>query len=253
MRFIFISLLATNFVLAFWIFFSAKNVESAVESAPVVPQVSGLTATDQTSQLESKPEPEQDANDLIAAVESLPADEALMQGSLEVDPTAAETAADELCTVIGPFNNLAQADILVEQLAGLGVGAELRKVEVPIKKSFWLYLEPMATKEESKEKLADLLAQGVDSYIIPKGDLVNGISIGVFVEQYRADIRKKELADLGYEVSIRVDVRTAQQSWVVAAAKETVVVSSATWANLLEGGDEVTYKQNYCSDVASLQ
>lgn len=162
-------------------------------------------------------------------------------------------AGRELCTVIGPFNNLAQADILVEQLAALAVRAELRKVEVPINKNFWLYLDPMSTKEEAKAKLAELHSQGVDSYIIPKGDYVNGISIGFFVEQYRADVRKKQLADLGHEVSVRVDVRTAEQSWVVAKAKETVVVSAATWANLLEGGDEVTYKQNYCSDVASLQ
>ncbi|WP_345426252.1 SPOR domain-containing protein [Halioxenophilus aromaticivorans] len=165
---------------------------------------------------------------------------------------AAVEPEEELCTVVGPFNNLAQADILVEQLAALNVPASLQKIEVPVKKNFWLYLEPMASKAEALKKLAELHAQKIDSYIIPKGDLVNGISIGLFVESYRAEFRRDELADLGYDVKIRVDIRTAEQSYVVAKAKDAVNVSAATWAQLLEGGDKVTYKQNYCSDVASL-
>lgn len=232
MRFIFISLLATNFVLALWIYFSSKSDDPIATGEPVVSQVQ-----------ESKSKPE----GTPGLVSNAQADER------PVSPVVQPTEGAELCTVIGPFNNLAQADILVEQLAGLGVRADLRKVEVPVKKNFWLYLDPLATKADAKKKLAELQDQGVDSYIIPKGDLVNGISIGLFVESYRAEIRKKELADLGYEVSVRVDVSTAEQSWVVAKAKEAVVVSPATWVKLLEGGDDVTYKQNYCSDVASSQ
>ena len=168
------------------------------------------------------------------------------------DPVSQLPPEQELCTVVGPFSNLAQADILVEQLAGLAVPASLQKVEVPVKKNFWLYLEPMASKADALKKLAELQAQKIDSYIIPKGDLINGISIGVFVESHRAEFRQNELAELGYDVKVRVDIRTAEQSYVVAKAQSAVNVSAATWAQLLEGGDNVTYKQNYCSDVASL-
>ena len=199
------------------------------------------------------PAAEPDASEASPAQEETPVAEVEPQAEQAPEPVAKVEPEQELCTVVGPFNNLAQADILVEQLAGLSVPASLQKVEVPVKKNFWLYLEPMASKAEALKKLAELQAQKIDSYIIPKGDLVNGISIGVFVESYRADFRKKELAKLGYDVKIRVDIRTAEQSYVVAKANDAVNVSAATWAQLLEGGDNVTYKQNYCSDVASSQ
>ncbi|BFM05581.1 hypothetical protein GCM10025791_38230 [Halioxenophilus aromaticivorans] len=238
-------------MLALWIFFLSRSTDPAIVHAgpsagqvqaakTQVPLKQAAQPTNTTSVLEVSPSLADD--DPGATQESQP----------EPVVAAAVEPEEELCTVVGPFNNLAQADILVEQLAALNVPASLQKIEVPVKKNFWLYLEPMASKAEALKKLAELHAQKIDSYIIPKGDLVNGISIGLFVESYRAEFRRDELADLGYDVKIRVDIRTAEQSYVVAKAKDAVNVSAATWAQLLEGGDKVTYKQNYCSDVASL-
>jgi len=235
LRFIFFSLLILNIALAIWVFLVPKGPEPTAP-IPVAGDSVQNMRTKQQQPAAAAPEPMQNpSEDTPAVVEESP----------QVD--------ENLCALVGPYTNLAQADILVEKLAGLEVSAVLNTVAVPVKKNYWVYLPPMETKADSFKKLAELQAQEIDSFIIRNGELANGISLGLFNERDRAETSKQKFLDLGYPVAIHEDIRTAEQYWVIAKARDAVTVSQDTWSQLLEASDEVSYQQNYCPDVASSQ
>ncbi len=190
------------------------------------------------------------------AAESTPA-KSLASVRIPEQPVSAGSTANSgssrLCAFIGPFENLAQGDILVERLAALEVSSRLQDVAVPTQKAYWVYLAPMVTREEALRLLSELQAQSIDSFVIPKGSLANGISLGLFNEKARAVARQRDIVSRGYAAQIKEELRTIQQSWVVADAETASLLGSKAWADLLDGLDEITYKQNYCPDVASLQ
>jgi len=166
---------------------------------------------------------------------------------------ASSEAPKERCALIGPFTNLAQADILVERLAALDVNAGLHDVPIPTQKAYWVYLTPMEHKKAAFKKLSELQSQGIDSYVIPKGELQNGISLGLFNDRELANAHKTSLNERGYPAEIKEEIRTVVQSWVVADAKSANILSPSAWSDLLSGLKNITYQQNYCPDVASSQ
>ncbi|GAB2190261.1 SPOR domain-containing protein [Sessilibacter sp. MAH2] len=157
----------------------------------------------------------------------------------------------DLCSLIGPYKNLARADILVEKLAALDVSASLREVLVPGKTSYWVYLPSLGSSDAAFRKLKELQAKSIDSYVIPNGNLQYGISLGLFNEKNGAEIKQKELAAKGYEVKIHEEVRKISQNWVVASAQNASKISSERWNSLIGDQEGIVYQQNFCPDVAS--
>lgn len=215
MKAIFFSLLVINSVLACWIFFSSSQSSNDDLVEPL--SIKSLSAS------------VADSADAIGEVDG------------------------PMCVLVGPFTNLAQGDILVERLAALEIKAELQSIPVPTQKAFWVYLPPQESREQALNLLAELQAQSIDSFVIPKGELANGISLGLFNDRARALAKQGEMQSVGYSVEIKEELRTIEQSWVIASAKETSALSTEAWISMIEDLENVGYKQNYCPTVASSQ
>jgi hypothetical protein len=168
-------------------------------------------------------------------------------------PEELNPQAQAMCAMVGPFTNLARADILVERLQGLEVPASLEEVGVADGQSYWVYLPPAPSRDRALQLLAELQALNIDSYVIPEGELANGISLGLFSEAGRADAKLNELTGLEYDAQIKIDPRTIVQSWVVAPAAQASALSPELWSELLAETDGVSLQQNYCPAVASSQ
>ncbi len=156
-----------------------------------------------------------------------------------------------LCTLIGSFVSIDKANRFVDVLAARGVSAKVKNLLVSSTVGFWLHLPPLVSRKEVLRRLSELQRQGVDSYIIPDGDLENGISLGMFSDQNRALLLKDNIEQLGYQPKIAEVPREKREVWVFLEQSESVKISAEQWLELISGRELLQKQQNLCSDVAS--
>ncbi|MDO3385513.1 SPOR domain-containing protein [Gilvimarinus sp. SDUM040013] len=160
-------------------------------------------------------------------------------------------AESGLCHTVGPFPRLLSAEYFVEALQALDVVARVDELEVPEGAGYWVHLPPEASKKEALKRLREVQAKQIDSYLIPKGELANGISFGMFTRAELAAARRDDMRSLGYDAEIREITRTRKEVWVVLGAGQAQKLSSEAWLELLSRENNVEKQQNYCSGVAS--
>ena len=173
-------------------------------------------------------------------------------------PTPAERVAAHdgqggapLCEFVGPFPVQSEAEYFTEHLAALDVTAQVRRVEVQGEPSYWVYRAPEVSRKEALRRLHELQAKGIDSYVIPKGELENGISFGVFSRLSGAEARLAEVKTLGYAAAIHRMERTYEEIWVVLGPQEEAKLGDELWLELLNREEGLERRQNFCPDVAS--
>ena len=59
---------------------------------------------------------------------------------------------------------------------------------------YWVYLNPEPTKDLAIA-VEGVARQKIDSFLIPQGDLANGISLGIFDSQENAEKHRQIIAD----------------------------------------------------------
>lgn len=175
--------------------------------------------------------------------------------SIAVVPKSApvkKAASDLLCTLVGPFPKLLRAEYFVEQLQSLGVDSEVRSIVVSSEPGFWLHLSPEKSRRDALRRLSELQARGIDSYVIPDGNLANGISLGMFSNKKRAQIMEKRIKEQGYQPQL-IDVpREQKELWVFLSRVESSKIGDEKWLKLISAKDLLQKRQNVCADLASL-
>lgn len=169
------------------------------------------------------------------------------------DSAPSDSVADALplCTLVGPFAESGDADSLAQRLQALDIAADIRGLEVSDGQGYWVHLAPELSQREALRRLHELQAKQIDSYIIPRGELANGISFGMFSRQPLAEARQAELIALGYDAKIREVERTHRETWVVMPAPQAQALAASLWDELLAGHPELERRQNLCPGVAS--
>lgn len=156
-----------------------------------------------------------------------------------------------LCTLVGPFPKLLRAEYFLEQLQSLNVSSEIRSIVVVSEPGFWLHLQPEKSRKEALRRLSELQARGIDSYVIPNGDLANGISLGMFSDQEGAKVMSKSIEEKGYKPRI-IDVpREQKELWVFLPKGEAAKIGEEKWLKLISAEDLLQKRQNVCTDLAS--
>lgn len=119
----------------------------------------------------------------------------------EVEQTVAAPFA---CVVAGPFESREAAVEVEQRLAASGATVELLEESEIAPAAYLVYVEPAASGDAAWHVLRELRTQSVDdAYVIPSGPLENGVSIGVFTEEDRANTRRDRVAALGYTVNVQ--------------------------------------------------
>lgn len=241
MRWIFFVLLGANILLFGWHMLFYQPLDRRQAFAPVSP----LAGQDVPSIRLLR-----DAPQRVSTPENTPP-----ENTPENAPLAEVVDSDELekslCTFVGPFGETAKAEQLVERLSAMGVQGEVAKVDIPAGPGYWVYLKPLASRREALRRLAELQAQGVDSYVIPRGELANGISLGMFSKEPLAQARMREMADMGITPELHVIERSYQEVWVSIPAAQASGLGDQAWRRLLESPKNTERKQNFCLHVAS--
>lgn len=158
---------------------------------------------------------------------------------------------EPLCTLVGSFKRLLKAEYFVERLQSLGLSAEVKNLVVDSQPGYWLHLPPEKSRKEALRRLSELQRRGIDSYVIPSGNLANGISLGMFSSKERADSMMSSVSAQGYKPQI-VDVpREQKEIWAFLPQGEAAKLSDERWSELLSSEEYIQKRQNVCSDVAS--
>lgn len=255
MRGVFAALVVCNLLLAGWLIWggqAAGPVSAGQGVAPVssagnivllreAPAVAGV-------QEAASSVPVAAVNGRPAGADTAIADSVIDSG--RVDPVAMAPEVSALCTLVGAFPELLRAEYLVEHLAALNIVATVESLEVAGDPGYWVYLEPAISKMEALRSLRELQDKGLDTYLIPKGDLTNGISFGLFSVKARAEDRAVQLQAQGYPVKVGEMQRTYKETWVQLQPQEAAKIDEPLWQKLLADGDKLEMRQNFCAGVA---
>lgn len=171
----------------------------------------------------------------------------------QVKPVGVENEAEgsELCTMIGPYEQLLQAEYAVERLNALGINAHITPIEIQEGESFWVYLKPEMSEKEAVRRLYELQKKNIESHVITTGELANGISFGRFAEYAEAEVKLNEVKNQGYDVAIKRLPKTIQETWVAIGSGFAEKVDDSVWVDLLSKQSGLEKRQNFCLGVAS--
>ncbi|WP_078083083.1 SPOR domain-containing protein [Microbulbifer mangrovi] len=240
MRWIFILLVVANLALFAW--FLSNDRPAAARVAPVIAVEEGngislVTEADPAALTESQPQPK-------------PARPAAPTRNVR-------PGAEALCTMVGPFAEAYQGDDVARRLQALEIDAAMREIEMQGQMRYWVFLAPLNSSQEAFRKLRELQAAGIDSYVIPKGSLENGISFGIFSEKDRAETLTGELQNRGFEAQFREEPQTYLERWVVLAEGEGTAGAASLaddfWDQLQLDYPDIGRRQNLCSEIRTAQ
>lgn len=168
-----------------------------------------------------------------------------------VVPPQKPSKVRSLCTFVGPFPKMLRAEYFVERLEALDLEPTLQELRIPGENGYWVYLPPLETRKIANVMWRELQAKGVDSYVILKGELENGISFGMFSQQKLAERRQKDMKASGYEAELQEITRSYKENWVVLPPGQAKIVSPEAWSQMLSSEEGLERRQNFCSPVAS--
>lgn len=158
---------------------------------------------------------------------------------------------NEKCELIGPFAELLHAEYLIDRLAALDVTAAVKQIEIADGKNYWVYLKPEMSEKEALRKLSEIQqSKAIDSYIIPSGELANGISFGQFAIEAEAQSKAEQIRAQGYAAEIKDVPKSHNETWVEVREKLGQKVSEEKWLELLKEEKAIERRQNYCLGVA---
>jgi hypothetical protein len=160
-----------------------------------------------------------------------------------------ETA--EFCMMIGPYGELLQAEYALEHLEALGAHAHITPIDINDGEIYWVYLKPEASEKEALRRLYELQKKGIESHVIAKGNLANGISFGQFGDFAQAQAKSLEIKNEGYVVEIKMLPKVIQETWVVLSAGSAEKIDESVWLELLTKELGLEKRQNFCLGVAS--
>lgn len=171
----------------------------------------------------------------------------------EVSPVPDNSAPvdNNTCLLLGPHPDPQRAKVLLERLGALQIQAKYAAIEVAGEPDYWVYLRPEPTRELASAKLRELQEKKIDSFIIPLGDIANGISLGVFDKKENAEKRQQAVTELGYSAQLRENPRNYLENWVVIYPDQSALFSTELYNQLRLDNNQLDLRKDQCSKVAS--
>ncbi len=245
MRWIFIVLLMCNGIYFLW---QNYLLQGDMPGAMVKPAAVGSTEVGLVllAEVEGIPAAQSEVVKPEASIE-VAAPLAVNAGSLE----APEPADPGICWQIGPFKEEVSGKQVVSRLASLDIALQLEAIEIPGKPDYWVHLPPQVSRKAAIKLLRELQAKKIDSFLITEGDLANGISLGFFTEEVRANKVFEQRVKQGYGAQIKVVPRMYTELWAVFDTGEYGKFSDELWETIKEGNKGLERRKNYCDKIAS--
>jgi hypothetical protein len=115
-----------------------------------------------------------------------------------------QPATASACRTLGYLATRSDAEIVSVNLRAMGLKPELQSETSNEQAGIWVLIPPQTSRRKAISIANSLEQDGVtDIWRFTSGELVHAISLGLFRNMERAEIRKREIESLGYEVAIQ--------------------------------------------------
>jgi hypothetical protein len=159
------------------------------------------------------------------------------------------------CAEIGPFRSESDALSFIESNSQrMSLAIDLRQIaQAP---DYRVYLPPFASRELASSTLETLKATfaannlAIDTYLIPRGELENGIALGLFSERRNALNVQLQMEKLGYQVTLREEEKSVEQAWVLASSVESSAAFQQNWAQMRLTRSYIDAGEKLCETIA---
>lgn len=165
------------------------------------------------------------------------------------------TSPSQYCAEIGPFEDLSDADGFIgTNVSRFAMTAEVRRL--PAAPDYRVYLPPFASRELADSTMTALreafAANGlaIDSFLISRGELENGIALGLFSEQRNATNVQAQLERLGYRVVIAEEEKFREEVWVLVSGVESEAEFARHWAEIQLSRSYIQTGEKLCETIA---
>lgn len=175
----------------------------------------------------------------------------LLSESRSLAPRQSVRDTKNACFYLGGFDEETIALDIEQRLLSLDIDSSVEAIDEAAGVDYWVYLQPLVSRQASLRQLRELQSRNIDSYIITVGDLTNGISLGIFSRRDSAESVVKRLQHVDYAASIRELPRTHRRYWVVVAGTSQHLLTAALLAELNSNFPGLEHRQMPCADVAS--
>jgi hypothetical protein len=123
------------------------------------------------------------------------------------------------CIRFGPFESESELQALQPDLQKLFDAVHARVTNSLVESGYWVFLPPHSTRPEAEQTMEQLTAAGArDLYVVPRGNLVNAVSLGIYDSRDRAESRREQIAGLdpGLNIAIQLQTEIETRLWLEA-------------------------------------
>ncbi|WIO74512.1 SPOR domain-containing protein [Porticoccaceae bacterium LTM1] len=223
MRWLLLTLLMCNGVMAYWLSGQQEQRQERFKAAPVSSEKQLMLVSERPAH----PEP---LDDMVRH--------------------RADVVAQK-CLLIGPILSQDSANDLYVGMRAAGLAVEFWQKEREMEAGYWVYLPPYESRELAQRRLNRLLSDGIDSFIFGEGELVNGISLGIYSSSDNASSRKQALERRGIRPQVRLATKTVVEYWLQFPAIDRALLASKFWSDLAEVAPNAEISEKSCEPVAS--
>jgi hypothetical protein len=160
------------------------------------------------------------------------------------------------CFNVTGFNTFDSAASFVAELDESWLDATLRLTGDPLESHYRIYLPPSSSRGIATialDALSDSLVAAemeIETYLITRGVLENGIALGVFAELDNARDVQAKVVGLGYSPEIEEIPRTTGEIQVQLQALESALVENFEWLDLAADRSDLSFTENLCETIA---
>ena len=119
------------------------------------------------------------------------------------------------CFTLGPFHSDEDMSEFYEQLVGVTLSLKERQTQALVEKGYWVFLPPYPSLLDANRALLSLQSLGYkDVAVIYEGERENSISLGYFLRQENALLRKNSVESKGYAPQMRIQRNAEDRFWL---------------------------------------
>ncbi len=178
------------------------------------------------------------------------------ESDAERGPELVEVSVPALyCAEIGPFRDESDASAFIASNQGrMSLRLETRQVDAA--PDYRVFIPPFASRELASATMDALRSAfktnnlAIDTFLIPRGELANGIALGLFSEQRNALNVQEQLERLGYNVVVRTEEKHANEVWLYAENVLSEAEFMGHWAQMKLSRSYIDAGEKACETIA---
>ncbi|MCY0966097.1 SPOR domain-containing protein [Parathalassolituus penaei] len=127
-----------------------------------------------------------------------------------------DTNGRRRCYLLGPYGDEIDSRHAAARSQALGLTGRSIYTEIPSgePEEYWVYIPPRPSRDAAVRILKEMQKRGFDSFIITKGELAEGVSLGVFRNQDSAVQLADQVREFNSQVAVKQVTKTRREFWL---------------------------------------